>query len=90
MQADQARSYGAREIAASRLADVTTNTGLTPLHYAAWKGKADVLKQLVNAGAALAAPSSHDTMGAVAANAGSTPLHLAAMKVRAWIAGGSL
>jgi hypothetical protein len=34
-----------------RLVDVTTNTGLTPLHYAAWKGRADILKQLVNAGA---------------------------------------
>lgn len=67
---------------ACRLVDVTTNTGLTPLHYAAWKGRGDTLKQLVNAGAALAVPSASDTMGAVAANAGSTPLHLAAMKVR--------
>jgi hypothetical protein len=66
---------------ACRLVDVTTNTGLTPLHYAAWKGRADVFKQLVNAGASLAVPSVMDTMGAVAANAGSTPLHLAAMKV---------
>lgn len=41
----------------------------------------EVVKVLVNAGAAIAAASSSDTMGAVAANAGSTPLHLAAMKV---------
>eukprot|EP00878_Enallax_costatus_P028001 GHUV01030196.1.p1 GENE.GHUV01030196.1~~GHUV01030196.1.p1 ORF type:complete len:267 (+),score=112.23 GHUV01030196.1:245-1045(+) len=63
-----------------RLLGCTTNTGLTPLHHAAWRGQAVALKQLVNAGAALAAPSSSDTMGLVAANAGSTPLHLAAMK----------
>lgn len=41
----------------------------------------EVVKVLVNAGAAIAAASSSDTMDAVAANAGSTPLHLAAMKV---------
>lgn len=66
-----------------RLLDCTTNTGLTALHHAAWKGQAGALKQLVNAGAALAAPASTDTMGLVSANAGSTPLHLATMKVRA-------
>lgn len=66
---------------ACRLHDSTTNTGLSPLHIAAWRGQLHAIKQLVNAGAALAAATSHDTMGLVAANAGSTPLHLAAMKV---------
>jgi len=45
------------------------------------------VKLLVNCGAAIAAPSSSDTMGMVAANAGSTPLHLAAMKVQRGRAG---
>lgn len=63
-----------------RLVEVATTTGLTALHFAAWRGQCDAVVQLVNAGAALAAASCADTMGVLAANAGATPLHLAAMR----------
>ncbi|KIZ04638.1 hypothetical protein MNEG_3319 [Monoraphidium neglectum] len=65
---------------ARRLVNSVNLTGLTPAHFACWRGHGGVLRDLVNAGAYLAAGASGDSMGDVSCNKGSTPLHLAAMK----------
>ena len=67
---------------ARRLVNAVNLAGLTPIHFAAWRGRTSVLRALVNSGAALTAGASADSMGDVSCNKGSTPLHLAAMKVR--------
>lgn len=71
-----------------RLVNAVNLPGLTPLHFAAWRGHTAALRALVNAGAHLTPGAGGDSMGDVSCNQGSTPLHLAAIKARARGAGG--